>query len=67
MKLVEVLQRRSINSDASWLGAESSFEGPFSLGGEKLKQDLGDILVPTLDRIKEAHTRIDKRNNAQFQ
>jgi hypothetical protein len=67
LRLVEDLERKSIHSDASWLLAKSSPIGPFSLGGEKLRQDLGDVLVPTLNRIKEVHMRVDRQNNAQFQ
>lgn len=67
LRLVEDLQRKSIHPDAWWFLAKSSPIGPFSLGGEKLKQDLGEILVPTLNRIKEVHARIDRQNNAQFQ
>ena len=67
LRLVEDLQRKSIHPNASWFLAKSSPIGPFSLGGEKLRQDLGEILVPTLDRIKEVHARVDRQNNAQFQ
>ena len=67
LRLVENLQRETINSGASQLLAESSPLGPFSLRGEKIKQDLGDILVPTLNRIKEVHVRVDEQNNARFQ
>lgn len=67
LRLVEDLQCRSIHPDASWFLAQLSSIGPFSLGGEKLKQDMGEILVPTLNRIKEVHARVDRQNNAQFQ
>lgn len=67
LRLVEDLQRKSTDRDASWLLAESSLPGPFSLGGEKLKQDLGEILMPTLNCIKEAHACVDRQNNEQFQ
>jgi hypothetical protein len=61
------LQRIAIYSGASWLLAKLSPIDPFSQGGEKLRQDLGEILVPTLNRIKEVHARVDRQNNAQFQ
>jgi len=67
LRLVEDLQRKSIHSDASWLLAKASPIGPFSLGGEELRRDLGEILVPTLNRIKEVHARVDGQSHGQFQ
>jgi hypothetical protein len=67
LRLAGDLQRTSIAPNASWLPPQSAVPGPFSLRGEKLKQELGEVLVPTLNRIKEVHARVDKQNNAQFQ
>lgn len=66
-KVVRDLQCKFFHSDASCHLAKSSPIAPFSPGWEKLGQDLGENLVPTLTCTKEVHPYVSKQNNAQFQ